>query len=87
MQIADIEASILGGMHISDSELMEAFDLLMYQLVILDASKVEGETNVKKTILVCSLSQSNALCIVNSAYQVLPVFEEKINQLVGMFGT
>ena len=64
LQIANIEGSVLGGKHIMDSELTGVVDLLMHQLVILDASKVEGESNVQKTILVCTISQSNVCHIV-----------------------
>ena len=54
LQVVNIEDAILSGKHLSNNELTELIDSLMCQLVILDANKVEGDTNVQKTILVCN---------------------------------
>ncbi|KAI5070294.1 hypothetical protein GOP47_0014637 [Adiantum capillus-veneris] len=50
-QVATVEAAVNQGKKLNESEFTGLTDLLMCQLLKLDASKVEGETNVKKRIL------------------------------------
>lgn len=52
MQIATIEAAVLGGQMLSDSDFIGPTDLLMCQLIKLDASEVDGDAKVQKRILV-----------------------------------
>lgn len=51
-QIATIEAAVLGGKKLSDSDFIGPTDLLMCQLIKLDASEVDGDAKVQKRILV-----------------------------------
>ncbi|MCO5606270.1 hypothetical protein L7F22_060457 [Adiantum nelumboides] len=50
-QVANIEAAVNQGKKLNESEFTGLVDLLMCQLLKLDASKVDGDTNVKKRIL------------------------------------
>ncbi|KAH7286723.1 hypothetical protein KP509_32G020000 [Ceratopteris richardii] len=51
-QIASIESAVIQGRKQNESEFTGLIDVLMSQLVKLDSSKVDGEANVKKRILV-----------------------------------
>eukprot|EP00250_Pteridium_aquilinum_P010356 c19327_g1_i1 orf=1236-2177(-) len=51
-QIANIEAAVLKGTKLSNDEFMGPSDLLMCQLIKLDANKVDGDAKVQKRILV-----------------------------------
>eukprot|EP00250_Pteridium_aquilinum_P000253 c1027_g1_i1 orf=367-1275(-) len=51
-QIAAIESAVTHGKKWNESELTALIDVLMCQLLKLDSSKVDGEANVKKRILV-----------------------------------
>lgn len=56
-QIASIEAAVLGGKKLSDSDFNAPSDLLMSQLIKLDASKVDGDARVQKMILIKRLQK------------------------------
>ncbi|KAH7415215.1 hypothetical protein KP509_14G032900 [Ceratopteris richardii] len=51
VQIANVESSVVQGRKLNENEFTGLIDTLMYQLVKLDSSNVEGEINVKKKIL------------------------------------